>query len=924
MLHNIGTTITILFLSLQLFSQSKPAVSFDDFNRWTEIKSQKISNDGQWICYQVEPFKGDGMLHVTNPQLNQSFELNRGFNSHFSANSSLFVAKIKAPLDTIKKQKLEGVSDKKLPKDSLFVRILSSGQEFRFGNVQQYSLPKTDKDFVVIHFYYNKQNDTLNLNRKLQKKEKAGLLQVFYPQTNISYQFDDVINYNLSENGKLLAIDRIVNDSTSAEEIVVFDTESATRQVIINNTEAEYAQLATDKKGTQLAFLASTDTTKIKIFDLYYWNNSEDTAQFIQTNQVVKDWKVGQHGNIYFSQNGERLFFGLAPTPEYEKKDTLTKDEKIVVDIWGWNDKKIQPQQKAELNDEKKRTYLAVYDIAKKELTPLANPKMESVRLAQKGNAEWALGVDYDTYAKTTNWELPARKDYYLVNTQSGEATLFMQNTQDEMDISPNGKFLYWYSYSDSSWRAYSIKHNVTHELTKGLEGVFYDEENDYPNHPSPYGLATWSADDKYLYVYDRYDIWQLDPLLKTKPLIITNGDGRKNKISYRFIQLDKETPYIEAKAEHILHYSNTLTKTEGFAKAWFHTENTPVVLTSGEYSYSGLQKAKNANQAIWQRENLQTSPDLWYSNLDFATPKQLSAINPWKNNYNWATVELVKWITTDGLEEEGLLYKPENFDPSKKYPMIVYFYRLSSDRMYTHYYPKPSRSVINPLSYASKGYLVFIPNIRYKIGYPGESAFNYVVSGTLNMINKPYVDKDRIGIQGQSWGGYQTAYIVTRTDLYKAASSGAPVSNMTSAYGGIRWQSGMSRMFQYEQTQSRIGGTLWEKPMHYIENSPIFYAPKINTPVLIRHDDADGAVPWYQGIELFMALRRLEKPAWLLNYNGEPHNLRAKSPATVDFSIRQLQFFDHYLKGKPAPVWMIQGIRAIDKGKKLGYELDE
>jgi len=272
----------------------------------------------------------------------------------------------------------------------------------------------------------------------------------------------------------------------------------------------------------------------------------------------------------------------------------------------------------------------------------------------------------------------------------------------------------------------------------------------------------------------------------------------------------------------------------------------------------------------------------------------------------------------------EGLLYKPENFDQKKKYPMIVNFYRLKSDNLHAHYFIRPSRSVINPIFYASNGYLVFLPDVKYKIGHPGESAYNCIVSGTKAMINKGFVDSDNIGMQGQSWGAFQVAYIITQTNLFKAASVGAVVSNMTSAYGSIRTKNGMSRMYQYENTQSRIGSTLWGNKNLYIENSPIFNADKINTPLLIRHNDMDGAVPWQQGLELFIAMRRLQKPVWLLNYNGQGHYLKGKSPQAKDFSIRMMQFFNHYLKGKPAPNWLKHGIPALKKGKTLGYEIEE
>jgi dipeptidyl aminopeptidase/acylaminoacyl peptidase len=307
---------------------------------------------------------------------------------------------------------------------------------------------------------------------------------------------------------------------------------------------------------------------------------------------------------------------------------------------------------------------------------------------------------------------------------------------------------------------------------------------------------------------------------------------------------------------------------------------------------------------------------------MDFNNPVQISTANPQQKSFNWATTEQVSWLSFTGEKLRGTLYKPENFDSAKEYPMMVYFYERSSEGIHRHYTPYPSHSIINKTFYASNGYLVFVPDITYAIGYPGQSAYDAIVSGVQYLINShPYVDKKRIGLQGQSWGGYQIAHLITQTNLFAAAMAGAPVSNMTSAYGGIRWGSGMSRMFQYEHTQSRIGGTLCDKPMQYIENSPVFFAPKVNTPLLMMHNDNDGAVPWYQGIEYFVALRRLNKPVWMLNYNGMKHNIETKYWANrVDLSTRMLQFFNYYLKDEPAPDWMINGLPAIEKGNSLGY----
>jgi dipeptidyl aminopeptidase/acylaminoacyl peptidase len=339
------------------------------------------------------------------------------------------------------------------------------------------------------------------------------------------------------------------------------------------------------------------------------------------------------------------------------------------------------------------------------------------------------------------------------------------------------------------------------------------------------------------------------------------------------------------------------------------------------DFAFDRPTKAKDANQIIFTKETFQIFPDLWTANLDFKNAKKISDANPQMSEYKWGTVEMTTWTNLDGVELKGLIYKPENFDSDKKYPMLVYFYEKYSDRIHTHYAPRPLRSAVNFTYLVSNDYIVFVPDIIYKDGFPGESAYNCIMPGVQHIINQGYVNKDRIGMQGHSWGGYQTAYLVTRTNLFRAAESGAPVSNMTSAYGGIRWTSGLSRMFQYERTQSRIGGTLWEKPMLYLENSPVFHANKIETPLLILHNDGDGSVPWYQGIELFVAMRRLDKPSWLLNYNGDGHGV-TKRPNQEDFAIRMYQFFDHYLKDEPAPEWMIHGVPAVEKGLNDGLEL--
>jgi dipeptidyl aminopeptidase/acylaminoacyl peptidase len=393
--------------------------------------------------------------------------------------------------------------------------------------------------------------------------------------------------------------------------------------------------------------------------------------------------------------------------------------------------------------------------------------------------------------------------------------------------------------------------------------------------------------------------------------------------LRYRYVRLDPEERKIDPAKPILLHTFNETTKASGYAELDLHTGQLRQLL-SGDYKCESTPlKARDSEVIVYTIESFQQFPDLRLTSDRFVNSQKISDANPQQKNYNWGTIELYSWTAYDGQKLQGLLVKPEGFDPTRKYPLIVNFYERSSDDLHTHRTPFPHRSTINYPFYASRGYVIFNPDVPYKIGYPGESAFNAVVSGTQAVMGEGFIDPQKMALQGHSWGGYQVAHILTKTGIYARAEAGAVVVNMTSAYGGIRWETGLSRMFQYEHQQSRIGGTLWDKRDLYLENSPLFNLDKISTPILIMQNDSDGHVPWYQGIEFFAAMRRLGKPAWLLNYIGEPH-WPVKLQNRKDFNLRMQQFFDHYLMGAPMPKWMRDGVPAVEKGILQGYELIE
>ena len=372
-------------------------------------------------------------------------------------------------------------------------------------------------------------------------------------------------------------------------------------------------------------------------------------------------------------------------------------------------------------------------------------------------------------------------------------------------------------------------------------------------------------------------------------------------------MKLDPEEKTIDPAKPLLLRAENTETRDTGYFTTKIDAKEAPHKLLMVAKDVSNPIKAKDADVYSMTEQTFGQFPDLLVTDSSFASLKKVSDVNPQQAGLLWGSDEMVSFENVDGVHLQGILYKPENFDASKKYPMIVYLYEKLSQNINHFVEPKPMDS-INISYYVSNGYLVFTQDIVYQTGYPGQSALKCVMAGVNAITARGFVDEKNIGIQGHSWGGYQIAYMVTQTNRFKAAEDGAPVANMISAYDGIRWGPGRPRQFQYEHTQSRIGGTIWEYPLRFIENSPIFMVDKIQTPLLIIHNDADDAVPWYQGIEFFLALRRLGKEAYMFTYNGEPHHLRRR-PNQKDYATRMAQFFDYELKAGPKPKWMDEGV---------------
>lgn len=949
-----------LLLPFSLFAQKKP-LDHSVYDEWQSVRFLQMSNDGRFASYMICPQEGDSLTVIKKTDGSTLAQIERGYAGNFSYDSKFFVCKIKPFYAEIRKAKIDKKKADDMPKDSLAIVNLSTGAIEKIADIKNFSVPdegtariaylldikekKSDKkpaakDSVITVTQIQKQIDSLA--NVLQTAKTKGLSELPLPTkdtaktkedttknnelifknlaANNLLRFHNAVNYTFSKQGNYAAVFlKKEKDTLPTGSVAIIDfTKNKTDTILkgLNDIKA----FTFDDNEKQLAFIAEKDSSKKalqKFYNLYHYRIGQDSANIAVTRNtpgMKYNWQPSANNDISFSKNGKILF--LETQYILPLKDTSKPEfERVSIDIWNYKDPTLQTMQLSSLDNDLKRDYIAVWNTETKTFYQLADSTYSAIRKTEEGNGKYLYLISTNKYLSAFQWSGTVLKDIYVFDTEKATRTLIKEAFDGNVYESYTGKYALLYDNEKRTYSIYNAHKNTFISLDKFPYPV-YDEDNDMPQLPSNYGIADWTANDRFVLINDRYDVWKADP--ETGNISLLFPSGRKEKITSKYIKTDREEKYIDLGKPLYMQQFSEITKQNRYVEVSF-LRNKPVVKNITDfdnYKNSNLAKAKNARAFLYTKENYQQSPNVYL--LTNNKEVKLSATNPQQSQYLWGTAELFKWTAYTGKLTEGIVYKPENFDANKKYPMIVYFYERSNETLYDYIAPAPTPSRLNISFFVSRGYVVFVPDIWYTTGYPGQSAYDYIVSGTRALINEGFIDSTKLGLQGQSWGGYQTTHLITRTNLYSAAWAGAPVSNMFSAYGGIRWQTGMNRQFQYEKTQSRIGATIWEKPELYKENSPLFYVPDINTPLVMMHNDNDGAVPWYQGIEMFTAMRRLNKPVWLLNYNNDEHNLMQRRNRK-DISVRQQQFFDWLLKdAQPAP-WLTEGVPAVMKGRTWG-----
>jgi dipeptidyl aminopeptidase/acylaminoacyl peptidase len=964
--------IATLVLATPALAQKK-ALTQTDWDRWRSIQAATLSNDGKWVAYTLAPQVGDGEFVVRSTTGTSEYRVPVGYisrpnnvpggerprgggpggaggrgggrggagaavNGPFTADGRYAFVSVQPVKEEVERQEraaaarggrggrgAAGGGGGTANQNSVVMVSLADGKITPMPTMRAFRLPAESSKWMV--YTTAPDSGASDSARTAGAGTGRGGRSGAPPATRRTYGnpitlrnldsgadevIADVVAYQFDDSAKVLAYTVASRADSTRDGVYIRNLATGTTQGVLTGP-GNYRSLSFDRAQQQFVFSSDRDEfgKPVARSVVYLGSVKSGTAQpVIRPDMLPDGMRFPDNINVSFSRSGTALQLGIAPPLE----DTIPADSlvgKARFDLWHWKDPVLQPTQLLQVNQARNRTYTAVYQLATKKLVQLTTDSFPSVQLSDDAKVGMqSTAVPYDIERMWGD----GGNDIYHLDPATGARKLIVKKITGNAQLSPGGTFIVY--FDRNHWYAWNVATGKITDITAPASGVHFEQETwSTPADPAAWGIAGWTKDDRSVMVNDRFDIWELDPTGVKPPVVLTDSLGRRENMTLRLLNLgrDEDERFIDTARPAWLSAFDEDTKASGFYRTRLDARRAPEMVLMGDLRYGAPSKAKNADTYLVTKSTFVDFPNLWVG-PNLTTLTQVSDANPWQKEYNWGTAELVTWTSMDGVSRQGLLYKPEDFDPSKKYPMISYFYEDLSDGLHS-YIPPNGRNVINPTHYVSNGYLVFEPDIYYELGYPGPSAVKSVVPGVQKLLERGYIDPKRLGLQGQSWGGYQALYIITQTQMFSAAMAGAPVANMTSAYGGIRWGSGVNRSMQYEAGQSRIGRSLFEAPNLYIQNSPLFSLPRVTTPLFIMSNDMDDAVPWWQGIELFVGMRRLGKEAYLINYNNDVHNPQGRANQK-DIAMRMQQFFDAKLHGAPPPEWMVKGIPAKDKGK--------
>jgi dipeptidyl aminopeptidase/acylaminoacyl peptidase len=921
----IARTTLLLLCALAAPAAAQQPITPADYGKWESLGGGTLSPDGEWFAYSVNRVNEKSELRIRGGARDTTIVAPFGSGATFSADGRWLAYTIGiAPEERERKTAAEEPI-----RNDVGIVDLTRGTRAVVDDIASFAF-SADGRYLVLRGY------------PAEGKRVATLL-VRDLARGTQVAFGDVAESEWADAGALLAL-TVETESGAGNAVQLFDAATGSLRVL-DGTTARYRGLAWRADAADLAVLrtrvdsAYRDTAHVVLA----WRRLATTAPAAFTldagaTGLPDTLGVASARSPEWSEDGATVFVGVRPRERKPARDTAraeaneardstagrdstmtdttrsptgvrdsagaASDPRSDVQVWHARDVRIMPMQKAQEEQDLRRTLLAAWHLTDGRVVRIGTDLLETARVLEGGR--YATETDRSAYAFGTMFGRPAT-DVWVIDVATGERRKALEDVRYFLGESATGARLVWWDGTD--YWTQDVRTGARTNLTAQVDADFANRDYDYPVDILPArGNAGWTEGDGAFLVYDEYDVWSLAPD-GSGGRRLTNGaaDG----VVHRYVGVRDDEDGIDLARPVYLSLSGKKSKQTGYARML--PGRAPERLVLEDARVIRLQRADSADVFAFTRERFDDSPDWFLGGATLADAQQISETNPFQSDYAWGRAALVDFTSEAGEALQAVLLYPAGYDATRSYPMIVYTYELLSQNVHNYVVPT-ERSYYNFNAWTANGYFVLMPDIVYRGREPGESALDAVEPAVRTALGEANIDAARVGLIGHSWGGYQATYLPTRTNIFAAAVAGAPITNFLSFAGAIHWTPGIAEMDHWETGQARMGVPYWEDFDAYLRNSPAHKVHELDTPMLMMFGDADGTVDWHQGIEFYNFARRAGKDDFvMLVYPGEDHGLRKKENQ-IDYHRRILQWFGHWLKGEPAPDWMTQGVSWLDR----------
>jgi len=910
----------------------KKPLDIQAIDEWKSIAATSLTHDGQWMAYYLNPNDGDAqvVLRAVNDTTEYTFKAgNTRYGRLAFSEDSQWLAFMRYPT---KAQAKKAKKSKKPAKNKLVLVKLADGKETEFDNIRSFAFSGENGRWIAMAKYSAKKGKDAPKGSDLILRELASEAQ---------FNFGNVSGYAFNKKGDWLAL--TIDAADQAGNGVWLRHMASGKILVLNSDKAFYEKLNWTEEGEALALLKgkkNEDYEKKCYSVLGYKTLKSSGAKAFSfepdsLESFPTDFTVSPNRAPAWTEDLSRLTFGIhdakltdkarekreeaAKKAEEEKgeddKDKDAKKAKVKkkeekpdlpkMTIWHWKDKRLQSQQKVQENYNKNYSYLCTYHPATDRFLRLADDTVLHFSIPE--DADFAVGTDRTAYQPLSNVDGRRYVDVYITDLKTGKREKVLEKLRWYYGTSPDAKFLLY--YKDSHFHTYEVATGRHYNITKDAPASFVDTEDDHNVVNPPVRPQGWLKGDRGVLLSDNWDLWKVAP--KGGKAVNLTVDGKTKNIRYqRRFRLDRDEDGIDFSTPQYFRIYGEFDKKGGIARIDKGKPGAKHLLW-GDAHFGHLVKAEQAPVYLYTREATGAYPDYYATTANLSNGRRITEANPQQAETAWCPgYKIVNYTNDRGEKLQGVLYLPAGYEAGKKYPTIVYMYEKLSQE--ANRYPAPRLWVYRHTFWTANGYAVLNPDVTFALNDPGKSSVGCIMPCLDAAIATGAVDAENVGVHGHSWGGYQTAFIVTQTDRFKAAIAGAALTNMISMYSSIYWNTGSANSAIFESSQARFLGGYWDNLEAYQRNSPVYYAQNVKTPLLLLHNDKDGAVDYNQGVEYYNTLRRMQKPVVMLEYKGENHGLR-KPENLKDYLMRMKQYWDYHLKGAEAPKWWTEGVDYLD-----------